>query len=49
MKKKLLIVTVILFIGISGWIFYNNKMSGENTKGIQPGFEEGSNTVPTGC
>ncbi|MFE0507633.1 hypothetical protein ACWF7H_24500 [Peribacillus butanolivorans] len=47
MKKKLLIVTVILFIGISGWIFYN-KMSGENTKGIQPGFEEGSNTISYG-
>ncbi|MFJ7752950.1 hypothetical protein ACQKGI_15615 [Peribacillus muralis] len=45
MKKKLLIGITLLLIGISVWISYN-KM--ENTKGVQPGFREGSNTISYG-
>ncbi|MGE6379031.1 hypothetical protein [Peribacillus muralis] len=45
MKKKLLIAISLLLIGISVWTFYN-KM--ENTKGVQPGFQEGSNTISYG-
>ncbi|PJN86552.1 hypothetical protein [Bacillus sp. mrc49] len=45
MKKKLLIVTSLILIGISGWIFYNKT---ENTKGVQPGFKAGSNTISYG-
>lgn len=47
MKKQLLIAMSLLLIGISGWIFYN-KMSDENTKGVQPSFKEGSNTISYG-
>ncbi|MFF2857603.1 MULTISPECIES: hypothetical protein [unclassified Peribacillus] len=46
-----MVITVILFIGISGWLLYDNKSAektNENTKGVQPGFEESSNTISFG-
>ncbi|MGE7762092.1 hypothetical protein [Peribacillus sp. NPDC097895] len=51
MKKQLMVITVILLIGISGWLLYDNKSAEKtngNTKGVQPGFEESSNTISFG-
>lgn len=46
-----MVITAILLIGISGWLLYDNNQpekTNGNTKGVQPGFEEGSNTISFG-